>query len=83
MTMEQRDIQSSRMCKKYLGILADLVLNMSQQCDTAAKQKLKQMQSESESALIEVCIVLPILYQEYCVQFWTPHLVRTWTNMSV
>lgn len=59
--MGQRDILSSRMCKNYLGILADHVLNMSQQCDAAAKQKLKQMQSDSEFALIEVCIVLPIL----------------------
>ena len=69
--------------KKDLGIVVDHKLNMSQQCDVAAKRANailgyinRSITSKSCKVLVPLCLALVWPHLEYCVQFWAPHFKK-------
>uniref|UniRef100_K7EZW8 Reverse transcriptase domain-containing protein n=1 Tax=Pelodiscus sinensis TaxID=13735 RepID=K7EZW8_PELSI len=76
--------------EKDLGFIVDHKLNMSQQCDTAAKKANRIMESINRNVVSKTQEVILLFYSalirpqlEHCVQFWAPHFKKDMEKLEM
>ena len=71
---------SNTTSEKDIGTVVDHKLNMSQQCDVAAKKANAIMgcinRSIASKSLVPLYLALVRPHLEYCIQFWAPHFKK-------